>query len=266
MTTASLAIVGVGIQPAHVTAEARAAICAADEVLYGLADRGTVNWVERQNPCSRSLHGHYARGRPRLRTYAAMVEDVLVRLRAGGRVCLVLYGHPGVFVNPSHEVLARARAEGFAATMLPAVSAEDCMVADLGMDPARHGCQSYDATDMLIHGRLIDPSASLLVWQIALVGRHDWVPGGDFTHLPVLVEYLQRFYPAAHEVVVYEASPYPMCDPFIERVPLSRLTEVAIPTMATLYVPPAETRRIDRDMLDRFAQTTATNGSSASRA
>ena len=44
------------------------------------------------------------------------------RIRAGFRVCAVFYGHPGVFVYPSHEAIRRARAEGFAARMLPALT------------------------------------------------------------------------------------------------------------------------------------------------
>jgi len=31
--------------------------------------------------------------------------------------------------------------------MLPGISAEDCLVADLGIDPASSGCQSYEAND-----------------------------------------------------------------------------------------------------------------------
>jgi uncharacterized protein YabN with tetrapyrrole methylase and pyrophosphatase domain len=265
MARGSLTVVGLGMQPAHVTVEARAVIRTADEVLYGAADPGTVRWIERLNPRSRSLHGHYTRGRPRFRTYAAMVDEVLARVREGGRVCFALYGHPGVFVTPSHRAVARARAEGFSARMLPAVSAEDCIFADLGIDPALHGCQSYDATDLLVYGRRIDPSASLIVWQIGVVGIHDWVPDGDFTHIPLLVEYLEGVYPAEHEVVVYEASAYPICDAFVERVTLSALPGITIPPMATLYVPPAEERGIDRAMLGRFAQA-APKGSSAPRA
>ena len=65
-----------------------------------------------------------------------MAEAILEPVRAGKRVCAAFYGHPGVFVLPSHDAISRARAEGFEATMLPGVSAEDCLVADLGVDPA----------------------------------------------------------------------------------------------------------------------------------
>ena len=40
--------------------------------------------------------------------------------------------HPGVYVAPSHETVLRARAEGYPARMLPGISSEDCLFADLG--------------------------------------------------------------------------------------------------------------------------------------
>ena len=34
--------------------------------------------------------------------------------------------------------------------MLPGISAEDCLLADLGVDSAHNGLQSLEATDLLI--------------------------------------------------------------------------------------------------------------------
>ena len=48
-----------------------------------------------------------------------MVEEILAAVREGKRVCAVFYGHPGVYVKPSHEAVRRARKEGFEARMLP---------------------------------------------------------------------------------------------------------------------------------------------------
>jgi len=38
--------------------------------------------------------------------------------------------------------------------MLPAISSEDCLYADLGVDPATTGNASYDATDFLLRNPL----------------------------------------------------------------------------------------------------------------
>ncbi len=237
--SSSLTVVGVGIEvPAHVTTEGRACLEKADEVLYLVAEPIAAAWIESVNPRSRSLAAFYEAGRDRSETYAAIVEEVFVRLRRGGDVCLALYGHPGVYATPSHEAVRRARREGLAARMLPAVSAEDCLFADLGVDPGTAGCQSYEATDLVKHGRQIDPSAALILWQVAIFGTSDYVPGGDFSRLPELVEYLERHYPPDHEVICYAASPYPIVQPIIERVPLSSLPGATIPRLSLLYIPP----------------------------
>ena len=103
------------------------------------------------------------------------------------------YGHPGVFVRPSHEAIARARAEGHQARMLPAVSAEDCLFADLGVDPATHGCASFDATTFLARPRPVDSSAGLVLWQVAAVRESRAVPAGEHgANMEVLVERLAR--------------------------------------------------------------------------
>jgi uncharacterized protein YabN with tetrapyrrole methylase and pyrophosphatase domain len=252
--SASLTVVGVGIQvPAHVTAEGRASLEQADEVLFLVAEPVAEGWIESVNPRSRSLAPFFEPGRDRSEGYAAIVDEILVRLRHGRDVCLALYGHPGVYATPSHEAIRRARAEGFAARMLPAVSAEDCLFADLGVDPGDAGCQSYEATDLVRHRRRIDSSASLILWQTAIFGNRLYTPAGDASRLPRLVEYLVRYYPPDHEVTCYAASPYPVVKPIVERFPLAMLASAPIPRLSLLFIPPA-TRRADDPALEREAQ------------
>ncbi len=152
-----------------------------------------------------------------------MAEEILRPVREGLDVCAAFYGHPGVFVNPSHDAIARARAEGYRTRMLPAVSAEDCLFADLGVDPCRSGCQSYEATNFLVHRRRVDSTAALVLWQIGTVGNVTAAAEARPSGLPVLVETLLELYPPDHEVVVYEASPYPGFDPLVRAVALSEL-------------------------------------------
>ena len=140
-------VVGTGIAAgAHLTAEARREIEAAEVVLALVADRVTLEWVRELNPQARSLHEHYRAGEDRRQSYERVVEAILEPVREGRRVCAVFYGHPGVFVQPSHEAIRRLRADGLRPRMLPGISAEDCLFADLGIDPGTCGCQSYDAT------------------------------------------------------------------------------------------------------------------------
>jgi len=249
----SLTIVGTGIQlGVHLTPEARAAIEQADDVLFAMADRLSTNWLSELNPKARSLAPLYAPGKKRLDTYNEMVEEILASVRAGNDVCVAFYGHPGVFVYPGHEAVGRARAEGFSARMLPAISTLDCVVADIGIDPARTGMQSYEASDFLLHLREPDPAALVVLWQIGVVGELSYVEEADVQGLAVLVEYLEDFYPSEHEVIIYEASPYVVSEPKVIRVPLQAVTETDIPPISTMVVPPAVRRPQDAAMAERL--------------
>jgi uncharacterized protein YabN with tetrapyrrole methylase and pyrophosphatase domain len=249
----SLTIVGTGIQlGVHLTPEARAAIEQADEVLFVVADTLTAAWLQELNPKARSLASLYSPGKYRLDTYNEMVEEILAGVRAGKDVCVAFYGHPGVFVYPGHEAVGRARAEGFSARMLPAISTLDCLVADIGIDPARTGMQSYEASDFLLHLREPDPAALVVLWQIGVVGELSYVEEADTEGLTVLVEYLLDFYPPEHEVIVYEASPFVVSEPNVIRVPLREVAEARIPPISTMVVPPAIRRPQDAAMAERL--------------
>lgn len=253
MPSGSLTVVGTGIDlGGHLTPQARAAYAQADEALYLVGDPATMSWLERLNPRSRSLHILYEGGKARRETYEAMVEEILAPVRAGRRVCAAFYGHPGVFVYPGNEAIRRARREGFDARMLPGVSAIDCLFADLGLDPARSGCQIYHATDFIANRCRPDTSAMLILLQISVIGQLGYVEQPDWSRLPVLVDYLCELYPPDHEVIGYEAPPFPILEPVIARVPLSRLANAELTPAMTLVVPPATEPTADPTMLDRL--------------
>lgn len=251
----ALSVVGLGIAgPAHATPEATGAVDAAEKRLHLLADPLTRAWLLDRHPDAEDLSDAYDVAKPRADSYEEMVERILAPVRRGRRVCAIFYGHPGVFAYPPHEAIRRARAEGYAARMLPGVSAEDCLFADLGVDPSDTGCASYEATDFLLRRRRFDPTAALVLWQIGLVGVEDvrladlWSAEG----LTVLTETLVETYPADHEVVVYEASTLPITPPKIVRVALAALTRAPVTAISTLYVPPLEERDTDLAMARRL--------------
>jgi uncharacterized protein YabN with tetrapyrrole methylase and pyrophosphatase domain len=238
MGAGSVTFVGTGIQLCvHTTFEARGRLEQADEVLY-LADPATASWLEKLNASSRSLHAFYRPGVRRVEIYEAIVEEILASVRRGGEVCVAFPGHPALFSYPTRETVRRAREEGFAAEVLPGISAEDCLFADLALDPGRTGWQSYEATDLVERRRRLEPSAALVVWQVSVVGDPTYSPSANGSGLPALVDYLRGWYEADHPVVVYEASSYPICEPSIERMPLEQLARGSVGPMATLYVPP----------------------------
>jgi uncharacterized protein YabN with tetrapyrrole methylase and pyrophosphatase domain len=212
----------------------------------------TVRLLQELNPAAISLFDHYEAGVDRRRSYERMKETILGEVRAGRRVCAAFYGHPGVFVAPSHASVRQARAEGFPAHMLPGVSAEDCLFADLAIDPGMEGCQSFDATDFLLRRRQVDPSAALVLWQVSVLGIRHYEPEPAPRNLDVLVDYLLQWYEPDHRVTLYEASPYPLVEPSIRELALAELSGARPSPLATLYLPPSETRAEDAEMAARL--------------
>ncbi|MBV8995972.1 MAG: hypothetical protein JO287_20230 [Pseudonocardiales bacterium] len=249
-----LIIVGTGYRAiGDLTLQAQSYIRAADRVLHLLSDPLCADHIARLNPNAESLMRFYERGKPRHESYQEMSARILDEVQKGRLVCAVFYGHPGVFVAPSHLAIKQAKAAGLRARMLPAVSAEDWIFADLGIDPGREGCHCFEASDFLLHSRIHDPTSLLILWQVGVIGMIDWSP--EFNPRPgaqVLVEVMTRSYSSEHEVIIYEASPYEVCQPRIERLPLVELPEIKLTACSTLVVPPATRRRVDLDMAKRI--------------
>lgn len=236
----SLLVVGTGLKAGgHLTFEAQSAIKHADKVFYGEGNTLIIYQIHSLNPNAQTLVDLYGKGKPRNITYSQMVDRILTAVREGLRVCATFYGHPGVFVYASHKSISVARAEGYEAQMLPSISAEDCLFADLGIDPAKYGCQSYEATDFLAYRRVFDRRSTLVLWQIGIIGQTDfqgkrYEPKGR----DLLVETLLESYPAEHEAIIYEAAQNALFLPRMERVAIGKLAEADLTSMSTLVIPP----------------------------
>jgi hypothetical protein len=249
-----LVFIGTGIDGAnHLTAEGAAHIVSADKVFYCVADLVIERRLQTLNPNSDDLYFLYGDGKPRRKTYEEMVERILDAMRHNERVCAVFYGHPGIFVWPSHKAIQIARREGYKAYMLPAVSALDCLFSDVGFDPSRHSCQILEATDLLVRDRAPDTSAAVVIFQVGCVGDLGFNSRGyDRRNVPVLRDYLAAIYGDDYEVILYEAAQYPVCRPKIKRFPLRDLVEARPSGITTLYIPPKNLPRVNREMLSRL--------------
>jgi hypothetical protein len=166
-------------------------------------------------------------------------------------VCAAFYGHPGIFACIAHLAIKDARAEGFSAEMLPGISAEDCLVADLGIDPGATGMQSMETTQFMIYQRRIDPGALLILWQPALAGelslkRFDTTPA----KLQVLVDKLAHDYPLDHPVILYEAATHPLEQTRMETVLLKDLPQATLHQATTLVIPAVYPLKLDQAVLD----------------
>jgi hypothetical protein len=257
----SLVFVGVGIGGVHqITPEAAAHIRRADRVFYLVLDPITETWLRSVNHHSMSLSDLYAVGKSRRQTYRQMTTRIVTAVKAGARVCVAFYGHPGVFVQATSTAVRSVRRLGAAARVVPAISADGCLYADLGLDPSVSGIQAFEATDFLLYRRRIDPTSSLLLWQIGVLGetttRDPRLPYRS-DRMRVLVRRLRRHFPRGHPAVLYEASTFPSRPPIIRRVRLEALADTQIRPLMTLYVPALSNRAPDPRVVNWLRQEKA---------
>lgn len=258
----NLVCVGLGMTlGAHITPRSRSCIEQADVVFLAVSDALVELWVRQMHSDVRSLQIHYSEGKSRHLSYRQMVDAMLTEVRAGKRVCGAFYGHPGVFALAPHQAIAQAREEGFEASMEPGISAEDCLYADLGIDPGRFGCQHHEASQLMFYQRRIDPSAYLVLWQVGLAGdrshqRFATTPA----HVQLLVDLLASDYPLDHPVVIYEAATLAIAQPRIERLPLKDLVHTALHMQSTLIIPPCQPLQANARMHEQLDALDAISG------
>ena len=258
----SVACVGLGMTlGAHLSPRARSHLEHADIVFAAVADPLVELWLQDVHPDVRSLQPHYAEGKSRHATYREMVAAVLAPVREGRRVCAAFYGHPGVFAQAPHRIVEQARAEGHAAVMEPGISAEDCLYADLGIDPGRYGCAHFEASQFMLYRRVVDPSAYLVLWQVGIAGDRScrrWSTDGARRQL--LVDRLARDYPRDHEVILYEAATLAIAAPRMQRLALADLAAADVDLRTTLVLPPCRPMQEDAEMIEALQRLDSLSG------
>jgi precorrin-6B methylase 1 len=257
----SLVCVGIGMTlGSHITPLSRSYIEQSDVVFAGTSNGIIELWLAKMHPDVRSLQQYYQEGKSRMTTYRQMVDAMLTEVRAGKKVCGAFYGHPGVFAWPTHKAIEIARSEGYRAHMEPGVSAEDCLYADLGIDPGKYGCQHYEASQLMLYRRRIDTSAYLVVWQVGVAGDQSL---GRFStgaaYRQVLVDVLARDYPLDQEAIIYEAAILPIHQPRIERITLGELVNASVDSHVTLAILPSKALQPDDEIRKRLAALDASN-------
>lgn len=236
----SLVVVGSGIKFfSHLTTEAITYIQQSDVVLYLVNDPILKLWIQKQNKNTETLDFLYNSSPLRTEVYQRITDYVLGHLYQKKHVCFVLYGHPSLFSRPGLEAVKQAQKEGYFAKILPAISAEACLFADLLIDPGSLGYQSFEATDFLIHQRKFDASSHLILWQIDAIGIVDQESTNNKkTGILLLLDYLKHFYNSEDKIIIYEAAQYPGFEPKITRIKLQHLPDIQLSAISTLYVPP----------------------------
>lgn len=235
----SLTIAGCGLHPGHMTLETESLIKNAEKVLLVAPNPLSIQHIISLNDTTEHLGKYYnEEGISRPDIYKKMAMHIIELVRSGVQVVTVFYGHPGVFVTSTRLASNVLKNEGFAVKMLPGIAADACLYADLDLDPADTGCQSYEATRFLLTKRTPDTSAALILWQLGLTGEHTsdhFTPGEQ--GIQALSRLLQEYYPANHKVCIYEAPTLPGFQPRKDWIEISRLAKSKVSVISTLYVP-----------------------------
>lgn len=206
------------------------------------------------------LTGEYEPGEHRADTYRRMAARVIDGAEAAdGPVCFALYGHPMVFVSPARWVVEDGRDRGLTVRVLPGISSMDCLYADIGLDPAEHGLQMFEATDLLVREFALNPRVPAMIWQVGTVGSvlYSSADSAPARFTPIR-EYLERFYPADHTAYLLQTATYPITES--EQIPF-RIGEFEaihdrVNYVQTLYIPPVEVQGVRNEALyDRLTST-----------
>ena len=252
-----LTVVGTGIDATrHLTAEARAAIVGAEAVFLCVCDPTAEIIVRELNDRVEDLYLFYSEDLPRSLTYARMTDAVVSAVVDGLNVCMVFYGNPAVCVTSTHAAVARVRELGAVARILPSVSAHDALFADLGLDPAREGCQLYEATRYLTLDRSYDVNTPLILFQLSAVGDLNYYTG-SFPGICVglLVDVLRERYGGDHPCVLYEAASMPFLKNKEDRLAIDDLRTAELHATHTLLVPPKGEPPRNESMIERIKET-----------
>lgn len=235
----SLTIAGCGLHPGHMTLETESLIKNAEKVLLVAPNPLSIQHIISINETTEHLGRYYnEEGISRPEIYKKMTMHIVDLVRSGVQVVTVFYGHPGVFVTSTRLASDLLKKEGYQVKMLPGIAADACLYADLDLDPAETGCQSYESTRFLLTKRVPDTSAALILWQLGLTGEHTnehFKPGEQ--GLAALSRLLAEYYPQGHKVCVYEAPTLPGFDPRIDWMTIEKLATAEVNTISTLYVP-----------------------------
>jgi len=237
---AQLNIVGCGLHPGHMTLETESLIKTADLVLLVAPNPLSITHIQSLNKRVEHLGRFYGEDIDRAQIYQKMADEIVCQVKKEQSVCVVFYGHPGIFVLSTHMAREQLLEAGYPVKMYPGISADACLFADLGLDPASTGCQSYEATQFLLTRRTIDTGAALILWQIGLVGEHTlrlYQPASQ--GLQAITQLLLQDYPADHPICIYEAPTLPGFDARMEWCSLSDLPAAQLKEWSTLLVPAA---------------------------
>jgi len=244
-----ITVIGLGVSVTdHVTPESERTLRAAREVLYVDTGIATRAWL--QDRCSRVTDLYaacYAESGSRLETYHQIAARVVEAALDHAPVVMAVQGHPTVFCYPPFLVKEVAELVGLSFSIQPGISSMACLFSELMLDPAPHGLQMYEATDLLLRQRPLLPDVPALIWQVGSLESHLYTarPSAPERFLRFR-DHLLRYYPPTHTVTAAYASPHPLAASQIQSFELASLAAHAADLQGgvTLYIPATHQRPI----------------------
>ena len=244
-----IAVVGLGIAGAHqLTRQVEETIRRCTKLFVTDTGTGLLDYVADLGPDASSTSA------PRPRPWstassptAGWRAEVVSAALEQPPVCFATYGHPTMYCYPTTLIQRAALVLDLKVKVLPGVSFLDTLLSDLGMDPGFDGLQLYEATDLLVRRRPLQPDVSAVITQAPMVANAYNRPAERrLDHLQLLQQYFAETYPITHEIVLVTSAPHPLLDPEINVVPLGSLAAalLAASQLCTLYIPPVSHRPV----------------------
>ena len=250
MIVADIYIVGLGVLNVdQLTREVERVIRRSNEVLY--VDTGVATRAHLASLCPRVtslFESSYEESSHRLNAYHHMAARVLDAALDHPPVTFAIHGHPVVGVYAPFLIRDMAGLLNLEVQVLPGISAMDCLFAELMVDPCVTGMQMYEATDLLLRRRPLQPDVPALIWQIGCVETTlHTMRVSNSERFERLRDHLLRFYPADHQVSACYSSPHPLMPSTVYRFAVQELCEQAhlLHSGFTLFIPAATERPIE---------------------
>jgi uncharacterized protein YabN with tetrapyrrole methylase and pyrophosphatase domain len=234
-------IVGLGIvNVRQITHEVDEALRRSREVLLVAQSFGMIEYLNQFCSNVTDLSVAYHEGDNRMNAYNMMTAKVIEASLDHPPVTFALYGHPLVFAWPPFQILRMAPLFNLRVKILPGISAMDCLFIDLKLDPAG-GLQIYEATDILLRQRPLQPDVACLIWQIGAVETQLYsMATSKPERFKRIKNYLLKYYPLEHKVIAVYSSSFPLVPSLLTEFALRDFEAYSqeIHPGATLYIPP----------------------------
>jgi uncharacterized protein YabN with tetrapyrrole methylase and pyrophosphatase domain len=254
-----IAIVGIGISGAHqMTGEVEETLRRCNVTFVTDTGTGAMARLDELCPRAVNLAAGQQVGSHRLSIYRLIASEVVAAAVAEPPVAFATYGHPNMYCFPTALIQRAAVVLDLEVKVLPGISFLDTLLADIGVDPGFDGLQMYEATDLLIRRRPLQPDVSCVITQApATLDAYNRPGERNLENLTRLQEYLLTFYPENHEVLLVTSAPHPLLEPLVNPVALGSLAAALMPLtqLGTLFIPPTEHRPVaDAELAARLEQ------------